>query len=85
MIVRDPSLFRTLRHVPPELRALAYATVEGIAADYPSLPAPGDEPFRVPLAGPRWRRRVGASTWWVIYSWSPEAATLVLRTVNELP
>ena len=85
MIHRDPSLFRTLRHVPHALRSAAYATAEDIAEQWPNLPGPHDELFRVPLAAPRWRRRVGSTTWWVLYSWTPETQTLILRTVNDLP
>ena len=85
MIHRDASLFRTLARVPRDLRPLAHATAEAIAAEVPNLPAPTDEPFVVPPGVRRWRRRVGASAWWVVYSWVPETETLILRTVNELP
>lgn len=85
MIHRDPSLFRTLAMTPRALRPIAHATAEAIAAEVPHLPAPTDELFVVPPGVRRWRRRVGASSWWVVYSWVPETETLILRTVNELP
>lgn len=81
-MARDPSLFRTLRHVPPGLRLLALDTADAIEADHPNLPGPDDVEQLVPPNQIRWRRRVGVSPWWVLYSFSPETGSLYIRTVN---
>ena len=84
MIHRDRPLFRTLANVPEDLRVQAVKTIRSIESDWPNLPGVSDEAYRVPLAAPRWRRRVAASSWWVVYSWGAESRTLILRTVNDL-
>lgn len=83
MILRDASFFRTMKYVPHELRAVAYATADAIDADFPNLPAQDDEFEILPPHGVRWCRRVGASSWWVFYSFSIEKQVLIVRTVNE--
>ncbi|MEZ4405171.1 MAG: hypothetical protein R3A52_01590 [Polyangiales bacterium] len=84
MIVRDKPLFRTLARLPRPLLAAALQTIEAIERDYPNLPGPNDVTFLAPPAAPRWRRRVGASPWWVVYTFSAASQTLILRTVNDL-
>ncbi len=85
MIVRDAPFYRTFHAVPQGLRRLVEVTAEGIEADFPNLPAHEDVEVLLPPHGRRWARRVGSSTWWILYSWSITSQTLILRTVNELP
>lgn len=84
MIQRDKPLFRTLRNMPTKLLPAAIETIEAIELDWPNLPGASDEESRIPLGGTRWRRRVAASSWWVVYSWNPTTRGLILRTVNDL-
>lgn len=82
-MARDPSLFRTLRHLPPGLLPATMDTIDAIEAEHPDLPGPQDVEQLVPPNQVRWRRRVGASAWWVVYSFSPETGKLFVRTVNR--
>lgn len=84
MILRDKTFLRTLRHAPKGLLGAALATADAIEADWPNLPGAGDAEYPVPPTGFRWRRRVAGSSWWVVYSWTPETQTLIVRTVNDL-
>jgi hypothetical protein len=85
VISRDLPFMRTLRHVPRELLVAALNTAATVEADFPNLPAHDDVEVILPPHGRRWARRVGASSWWVLYTWSITTQTLILRTVNELP
>lgn len=82
MILRDKPLFRTLRDIPTKLLPAAIETIEGIERDCPSLPREDDVELLLPPSTIRWRRRIAASSWWVVYSWNPSTETLILRTVN---
>jgi hypothetical protein len=79
----DASFFRTLQRVPHGLRAAAHATALAIEAEAPQLPGAQDEAFVTPPNRAGWRRRVRASTWWVVYTWNPTTETLIVRTVND--
>lgn len=68
-----------------ELRLDVENTARGIEADFPNLPAHDGVEVILPPHGRRWARRVGASPWWVLYTWSITTQTLILRTVNDLP
>lgn len=85
MIDRDRTFMRTMHHVPRGLVGEVMRTVEGIEADFPNLPAHDDVEVLLAPHGRRWARRVGASAWWVFYTWNIATQTLILRTVNERP
>ena len=85
MIERDRTFMRTMHRVPRGLVGEALRTAEHIETDFPNLPAHDDVEILLPPHGRRWARRVGASTWWVLYTWSIATQTLIVRTVNELP
>ncbi len=80
----DATFFRTLQRVPPGLRAAAHLVAQAIEGDAPNLPGPLDEEFVTPPNRRGWRRRVRASSRWVLYTWSPESQTLIVRTINAL-
>jgi hypothetical protein len=84
VILRDKPLFRTLRNIPTGLLPAAFETIEAIEKDWPNLPGAKDVEHPLPPAVTRWRRRIAASSWWVVYSWSPASQTLILRTVNDV-
>lgn len=84
MIHRDRSLFLTLGMLPADVRGAALRTVLAIESDVPDLPGPEDLELVLPPNVRRWRRRVGATAWWVVYSWVPGSGALILRTVNRI-
>lgn len=83
MIERDLTFMRTLHRVPRGLVGEVLRTAASVEADFPNLPAHDDVEILLPPHARRWGRRVGASTWWVLYTWSIATQTLILRTVNE--
>jgi len=76
-VIYGRQYFRTAHHLgAPERVALAamLRTMEAEAM----LPGPGDVKDVLAPTTPCWRRRIGASAWWLFYTLRDDAAVVVV-------
>ena len=71
---------RTAKHLDARDRARAWAAVEALSDEHPTLPGPDDERVDAPPTGAYWARRVPGTALRVLYSVTPDA--VVIRSVN---
>lgn len=81
-VVFGRQFFRTAGRLDKSERAALTRTLAELDADWPDLPAPEtDVPDILPPSLPCFRRRIGASAWWVYFVMREEHATVVAVAV----
>lgn len=66
-VVLGRNLFRTGHHLDAAARVALTGALLKLEADWPDLPAAGDVADILAPTTPCWRRRLGASAWWLFY------------------
>jgi len=77
------SYWRSVPRLPPDVRRALQATVLAMEAEA-SLPGADDVRTVIPPSLPAWRRRVGASGWWLYFELRHDGSA-VLGAVAILP
>ncbi len=66
-VVLGRQFFRTAARLGASERVALTATLESLDADWPELPKPSDVADILAPAVTCWRRRIGASAWWLFF------------------
>jgi hypothetical protein len=80
-VVLGHGFFRTAKRLHASETAALTVTLAKLNADWPDLPTSDDVKDIVAPTTPCWRRRVGASAWWLYYELRADRVVVVAVAV----